>query len=96
MTRLEFEYEIPLGEAIELLNLCETPIIEKTRYEVRLHDKIWEIDEFEGLNQGLIIAEVELKNENEKVTLPDWIGEEVTGDAKYYNTSLSQKPLGDW
>ena len=96
MTRLEFEYEIPLPDANELLKLCENLIIEKTRYEVSLDNKIWEIDEFEGLNQGLFLAEIELEDETEEIEIPDWIGEEVTGYAKYYNSSLSRKPFSEW
>ena len=95
-TRLEFEYEIPLEEAQQLLKLCHSPILEKTRYKV-VHDKhLWEIDIFEGMNQGLEVAEVELQNENETVQIPDWIGQEVSGQAEYYNSSLIENPFRDW
>lgn len=94
--RLEFEYEIPLADAKELLALCEKPIIEKVRYEVHLNDAIWEIDEFEGENMGLIIAEVELENENQHVTLPSWIGKEVSDEKKYFNSALIKNPFSKW
>jgi CYTH domain-containing protein len=80
--RLEFEYEIPLHEAEELLNLCEKPIIEKVRFEIHVNNNIWEIDIFEGENKGLQVAEVELNTENQEVILPDWIGKEVSDDAR--------------
>jgi len=95
--RAEYEYEIPADEAGEMLdNLCEHPLIEKTRYRVEHHGLIWEIDEFHGDNAGLIIAEVELDEEHQDVTLPDWIGAEVTGDPRYYNASLINYPYTRW
>lgn len=95
-TRFEWEKEIPFEEAIELLNLCENHIIEKTRHIVTYENKTFEIDIFEGKNKGLIIAEVELENENETINLPDWIDEEVTGNAKYYNSFISTNPYCNW
>lgn len=96
MTRFEWEKEIALDEAMQLLALCEKYIIEKTRYEILHEGKIFEIDVFEGLNKGLIIAEVELLDSTEKINLPDWIDCEVTGDERYYNSYLSNKPFSQW
>ena len=96
MTRFEWEKEIALDEAMQLLALCEKYIIEKTRYEILHEGKIFEIDVFEGLNKGLIIAEVELLDSTEKIILPDWIDCEVTGDERYYNSYLSNKPFSKW
>lgn len=95
-TRLEYEYEIPLTDARELLNLCEKPIIEKFRYIVHQNDKVWEIDIFEGDNKGLEVAEVELNDANETIELPTWIGEEVTTDVRYYNSNLIKHPFKNW
>lgn len=96
-TRAEYEYEIPAGEAGEMLdNLCERPLIEKTRYRVEHHGLTWEIDEFDGDNAGLIVAEVELDEEDQAITLPDWVGKEVTGDPRYYNASLIANPYTSW
>ena len=96
MTRKEYEYEIPLAEALELLDLCEQPIIEKTRNKIIYNQKIWEVDEFEGNNKGLILAEIELESEDEEFQLPDWIGQEVTSDPRYYNSSLIKNPYPTW
>lgn len=97
MSRLEFEYEIPLVDADQMLiNLCSPPLIEKYRYRIEFADKIWEVDEFLGKNQGLILAEIELSREDETIELPDWIGEEVTGDARYYNSNLARHLYGSW
>ena len=95
-TRFEWEKEIKKEEAEGLLLLCEPSIIEKTRYLVRADHHTFEVDEFYGDNKGLVIAEVELNDENEKFTKPDWLDEEVTGDAKYYNSSISKLPFKDW
>lgn len=93
-SREEFEYPIPLADAEDLLRrLCERPLIEKTRYRVPYKGLIWEIDVFEGDNRGLVVAEVELKSERQKVPLPPWIGREVTDDARYYNSTLAQNPF---
>lgn len=95
--RSEFEYPIPLEDAEEMLNtLCDRPLIEKTRYQLVVDDLIWEIDEFSGENEGLILAEVELKNEDQLIDLPNWIGEEVTEDERYYNASLVKYPYSKW
>ena len=97
VSRVEYEYEIPADEAGELLdNLCEHPLIEKTRYRIDCNDLTWEIDEFEGDNAGLVVAEVELETVDQAIALPDWIGEEVTGDARYYNASLVSNPYTQW
>jgi len=96
-TRSEYEYEIPLADANEMHDrLCERPLIEKTRYRVSHEGLAWEIDEFEGDNRGLIIAEVELKDETQSVTLPGWIGQEVTGDPRYFNANLVANPFSQW
>lgn len=95
--RDEFEYEIPLNDARELLNnFCMHPLIEKRRYIVNFGGLTWEIDEFESENKGLILAEVELTSEDEKIDFPDWIGKEVTGDPKYYNVNLVRNPYSKW
>ncbi|MCX6236493.1 MAG: CYTH domain-containing protein [Bacteroidia bacterium] len=96
ISRLEFEYLIPREEALEMLQLSAIPLIEKYRTKVRYEGKIWEIDEFEGENKGLIMAEIELKSEDETFSVPDWIGQEVTGDIRYYNSSLARNPYKNW
>jgi CYTH domain-containing protein len=96
-TRAEYEYKIPAAEANEMLsNLCEKPLIEKNRYKIPAGEVTWEIDEFFGDNQGLIVAEVELKEESQKVALPSWIGQEVTGDPRYFNSNLTKHPFTKW
>ena len=95
-SRLEFEYEIPLQDAEILLDLCEKPLIEKNRYKVVEGGFTWEIDEFFGENQGLVIAEVELEHEDQEFAKPDWIGEEVTEDPRYYNANLIKNPYKNW
>jgi CYTH domain-containing protein len=95
--RSEFEYEIPLEEAGEMLDLlCDRPLIEKIRYKEKIGELTWEIDEFLGENEGLILGEVELESENQKVTLPEWIGEEVTQYPRYYNSNLAKNPYSQW
>ncbi len=95
--RLEFEYKIPLSDAEEIIaKLCEGPLITKTRHYVKHEGHIWEIDEFSGENDGLVVAEIELSNPDEKFTTPDWIGKEVTGDLKYYNNNLARHPYNTW
>ena len=95
--RAEYEYEIPGEEAREMLdNLCERPLIEKTRYRVEYQGLTWEIDEFQGSNAGLVIAEVELEEADQAVSLPDWVDKEVTGDRRYYNASLIAEPYSVW
>lgn len=97
ISRSEFEYEIPVEDAkFMLANLCEKPIIEKYRTKIELNELIWEVDEFVGDNTGLIIAEVELKNENQKIVLPDWIGKEVSGNRQYNNSYLVKNPYKNW
>jgi len=96
VSRPEFEYLIPLEDAEELLLLCEDSIIDKQRYTFPFGDVIWEIDEFRGANEGLVVAEVELTSETQEITLPDWIGEEVSDDARYYNSSLAMTPYSSW
>lgn len=97
ISRLEFEYEIPVWEAETLLDkLCEKPIIKKYRYTFSHAEHIWEVDEFLDENEGLVIAEIELDNENQKITLPDWIGDEVTSEPAYYNSNLIRNPFCNW
>ena len=95
-TRFEWEKEIDLKEAIQLLMLCEDGIVEKNRFLVKSGNYIFEVDEFLGDNQGLVIAEIELKDENDLFEKPDWIGKEVTGVIKYYNAVLSKNPYKNW
>ena len=95
-SRMEFEYEIPLQDADELLAICEKPLIEKTRYKVQEGGFVWEVDEFFKENQGLIVAEVELESEDQEFPKPDWAGEEVTGDPRYFNSNLIKNPYTNW
>jgi len=95
-SRMEFEYEIPLQDADELLAICEKPLIEKTRYKVQEGGFVWEVDEFFKENQGLIVAEVELESEDQEFPKPDWIREEVTGDPRYFNSNLIKNPYSNW
>ncbi len=95
--RSEYEYEIPLADAHEILNnLCLKPVIEKTRHFVTHKKHLWEIDEFDGENRGLIVAEIELDALDEIFAKPDWIGEEVTQDVRYYNNNLAKNPYSTW
>ena len=97
VTRLEFEYEIPLDEANEMLDkLCQKPVIDKTRYLINHENHIWELDIFYGENEGLVVVEVELSSEDETIILPSWVKEEVTTDARYYNSNLMKHPFKDW
>lgn len=96
VSRFEWEKEIAVDEAKELLKLCEKGVIEKTRYEVNYGHHLIEIDVFHGENDGLILAEIELKNEDEIIEKPDWLGDEVTNDKRYYNSYLSQSPYKNW
>lgn len=95
-TRYEWEKEIPCEEAGELMRLCEPGIIDKTRYLVRSGKHVFEVDEFYGENEGLVVAEVELASEGEAFEKPDFIGEEVTGNIRYYNSQLRQHPYKEW
>jgi len=95
-TRAEFEYPIPLPDAQAMLsNLCSQPLIEKFRYKIEIDDLVWEVDEFMGENEGLIIAEVELENEEQKINIPHWIEREVN-DKKYFNSYLVKYPYSQW
>ena len=96
LSRFEWEKEIPVDEATALLKLCEKGIIDKTRFEVKIGNHIFEVDEFYGENKGLIIAEVELKSETETFEKPVWLGKEVTNDIRYYNSYLSKNPFRNW
>jgi len=95
-SRYEFEQPIALTDAEELLKLCLPGIIDKVRHLIRVRNHLWEVDVFQGDNEGLIVAEIELSSEDEIFELPSWAGKEVTGDAKYYNAMLSQKPFNLW
>jgi CYTH domain-containing protein len=96
-TRVEYEYEIPFGDAETLLDdLCERPLIEKTRYKISYGGCIWEVDEFFGENEGLIVAEIELESEDQSFDKPEWVGEEVTGDPRYFNSNLIKEPYSRW
>lgn len=95
-TRAEFEYEIPVDDGAQLLKLCDKPLIEKTRHIVVYADMTWEIDEFHGVNTGLIIAEIELKSEVQLFEKPPWLGIEVTEDPRYYNSNLIVHPYSSW
>lgn len=96
VSRSEFEYQIPLNDGLALLKICQGSIIKKRRYLLPYDNLIWEVDEFEGDNTGLIIAEVELESEDQIFTLPSWIKEEVSDDNRYYNANLVQHPFKDW
>jgi len=96
ITRNEFEYAIPAQEAKELLMLCSGPLIEKIRYRIPQENHTWEIDVFEGDNDGLIIAEIELTSEEDYFAKPQWLGEEVSGDSQYYNSNLATHPYVNW
>ena len=96
ITRNEFEYAIPAQEAKELLMLCRGPLIEKIRYRILQENHTWEIDVFEGDNDGLIIAEIELTSEDDYFAKPQWLGEEVSGDSRYYNSNLATHPYVNW
>ncbi|MDH5444690.1 MAG: CYTH domain-containing protein [Gammaproteobacteria bacterium] len=97
ITRKEYEYDIPMDEAHELLNtLCEQPVIEKTRYHVMHESHEWEIDVFKGENEGLVVAEIELETTDAEFDMPAWAGEEVSDDPRYYNVSLVKNPYKNW
>lgn len=96
-TRSEYEYEISFADANEILDrLCEKPLIEKERYKIEYKGMIWEVDRFFGENKGLVFAEIELTEENQEFEIPDWIGKEVTGDPKYFNSNLIKNPYKKW
>ena len=95
-SRYEWEKEIPVAEVEELLKICEPGVIDKTRYLVEAGEHTYEVDEFYGDNEGLVVAEVELAAEDEAFVKPEWLGEEVTGDVKYYNSMLMKNPYKNW
>jgi CYTH domain-containing protein len=96
-TRGEWEYPIPLADAVELLDgLCEQPLIEKYRHRIEHAGMVWEVDEFLGANAGLVVAEIELASEDQSFEKPDWVGAEVSGDARYYNANLIRHPFSQW
>lgn len=96
ISRFEWEKEIPLNEAEKLLKLCEPGIIEKVRFLVKNGKHVFEVDEFQKENSGLVIAEIELNSEEESFDIPEWLGEDVTGDNRYYNSQLSKNPYKNW
>jgi adenylate cyclase len=95
-SRFEWEKEISVEDADNLLELCEKGILEKCRYIIVSENHVYEVDEFYGDNEGLTVAEIELNSENERFQKPDWLGKEVTGEVKYYNSQLSKKPFKKW
>ena len=95
-SRFEWEKKIAVEEAEQLIELCEPNLIEKIRYEIKVGNHIFEVDEFSAENKGLIVAEIELSEENESFDKPDWLGKEVTGDIRYYNSQLSRVPYKNW
>lgn len=96
-TRVEYEYEIPVADAQNLLDdLCEKPIIEKNRYKIAYGGFVWEVDEFFGENEGLVVAEIELESEDQAFEKPEWVGDEVTGDPRYFNSNLINNPFRQW
>lgn len=95
-SRPEFEYEIPINDAEQLLDKFSTSSLTKIRYKIVFRNKVWEVDEFLGDNLGLIVAEIELTSEGEQFELPDWLETEVTGEEKYYNSNLSTNPFKNW
>ena len=95
-TRFEWETEIKTSEAVNLIDLCEAVVLEKFRYNISIGNHVYEVDEFLGENQGLVIAEIELNHEDEMFEKPEWLGKEVTGEIKYYNSQLSKNPFKNW
>ena len=96
LSRFEWEKEIPVTEAEQLLHLCENGVIDKIRHEVKVGNHVYEVDVFSGANEGLIVAEIELSDENESFEKPNWLGMEVTNDNRYYNAYLSNNPFKNW
>jgi len=96
ISRMEFEYEIPLADAESLKLLTQTPIVDKYRYVIPYCGHVWEVDEFLGLNEGLVTAEVEMQSEDEQVEIPDWIGEDVSDEKRYRNSNLAKHPFSTW
>jgi len=95
-TRFEWETEINVAEATNLIDLCEAVILEKIRFRIPFGNHVFEVDEFLGENKGLVVAEIELQHEDELFDVPEWLGKEVTGEVKYYNSQLSQNPFKNW
>lgn len=95
-TRLEFEYDIPMNDAVEMMKLAMSTPIDKIRYNVMYEGKLWEVDEFFGENEGLMVAEIELQSEDEPFAKPDWVTDEVTYDKRYTNSNLSKTPYTKW
>lgn len=96
LTRQEFEYPVPVKDALALLALGERPPVRKVRYRVRHGGRVWEVDEFKGGNAGLVVAEIELASERQRFPRPPWLGKEVTHDARYLNSSLYRRPFRSW
>ena len=97
ITRAEFEYPIPLADAEEMLDtLCASPVIQKVRYRVPYAGRTWEVDDFEGANAGLLMAEVELPSADAHVELPPWVAREVSDDPRYFNANLATHPFAEW
>jgi adenylate cyclase len=95
-SRPEFEYPIPVDDAKEMMQLWCTYVVEKNRYRIPIDNLVWEVDEFKGLNEGLVIAEVELEHPDQVVPLPPWLGAEVSHQSQYFNSSLAQNPYQEW
>ena len=95
-TRAEFEYEIPLADAEALLRMCDGPLVEKLRHKIHHGSHVWEVDEFLGENKDLVVAEIELRSEAESFARPSWLADEVTHDARYFNSSLAVNPFANW
>jgi len=96
ISRAEFEYLVPMDDALEMMKMAQPGVIIKRRYEIKYHDKKWEVDEFFGENEGLVTAEIELEYEDESFKKPPWLGEEVSLDSRYKNSSLAKKPYKSW
>ena len=96
ISRAEFEYAVPVEDARAMLPLCDGPLVQKTRHLIPHEGHVWEVDVFHGENEGLTVAEIELKDERQEIPLPGWVGREVTGDPRYYNSSLSRHPYKQW
>jgi len=95
-TRAEFEYEVPVADAQQLLSMCDGPVVEKIRHFCPFDGMTWEVDEFLGANAGLVVAEIELDTEGQAFARPAWLGAEVTGDARYVNANLAVRPFTSW
>jgi len=96
LSRPEFEYAVPAGDARELLAMCHGRLVEKVRHRVRVGSHVWEVDEFDGANRGLVVAELELASPEEEFVRPEWLGHEVSDDPRYLNANLSIRPYGQW